>query len=276
MTTNARVLADSISNNEDRLTTLEVTFPRFILAEFNTHRAFSRNSASSRAIPAAKQLERIKNDPFVPRAFPINRPGMSASEYVRDGDAGYDHLRDVWLDARDSALESVSMLTAPGRNVHKQIASRLLEPFMWHTVIVSATEWGNFFALRISEFAQPEIREAAEAMRDAMGSSTPINIEGWHLPLTELDPESPDYEPDLTLEQLIKCSVARCAAVSYDRHLERDVDKELARYDMLASNGHLSPFEHAAQPSSDSYEWANFHGWRQARWFVERGLEVAA
>lgn len=269
MTTSARVLADSINRNGDRLTTLEVTFPRFILAEFNTHRVFSRNSASSRAIPVAKQLERIERDPFVPKAFPINQPGMSATEYHRPGDSAYDACKWKWLAARDAAVEYTKTLLNEG--VHKQIANRLLEPFMWHTVIVSSTEWDNFWGLRISEFAQPEIREAAEAMRDAMSHSTPYvtHENDWHLPLVDAGDE---WELDLLTK--IKCSVARCAAVSYDRHLDRDVDKEMKRYELLANNGHLSPFEHVARPNGDGATWANFRGWQQARWWVERGRDV--
>lgn len=241
--------------------------PRFILAEMNTHRVFSRNSASSRAIPVAKQLERIERDPFVPKAFPVNRPGMSATEYVTHGNE-YENRKMVWLLARDKALAGAGVLLDLG--VHKQIANRLLEPFMWHTVIVSSTEWQNFWDLRISEFAQPEIKETAEAMRDAMSHSTPFPMDedGWHLPLVTED----DWELDLI--DKIKCSVARCAAVSYDRHLDRDVDKEMTRYDLLAGNGHFSPFEHAARPNGDGATWANFRGWQQARWWIERGRAV--
>jgi len=235
--------------------------PRLVLAEFNTHRAFSRNSASSRAIPVERQLAKVREDPFIPVRFPVNKPGMSADDYVSPGEDGYDSLVGAWLEARDHAVDSAENLMRAG--VHKQVANRLLEPFMWHTVIVSATEWDNFFTLRISEFAQPEIRAAAEAMRDAMAQSTPASV-SWHLPLVDDD--------DLTLEQKIKCSVARCAAVSYDRHLERDIDKELKRYDLLASNGHLSPFEHVAYPTRGA-DKGNFRGWRQVRWFIERGSE---
>lgn len=267
--TSARVLADSVSSvssEAHRLTTLEVTFPRIILAEFNTHRVFSRNSASSRAIPVKRQIENVLERPYVPQRFPLNQAGMSAAEYIMPGDSAYIACVWKWLAARDAAVEYVKALVSEG--VHKQIVNRLLEPWMWHTVIVSSTEWDNFFELRISEFAQPEIRRAAELMREAMDESTP-NFLGpyeWHLPLVTSD------DVALPLAEQIKCSVARCAAVSYNRHTDRDVDKELSRYKSLAQNRHLSPFEHAATPSVLAH--ANFRGWEQARFYLERGLPL--
>jgi hypothetical protein len=271
MSISARVLADSVNPKGIRLTTLEVTMPRFILAEFNTHRAFSRNSASSRAIPVQKQLARVREDPFIPTAFPINQSGMSASEYVtKESDSSrYYDLVYSWCVARDDAVNAAAHIFSLG--VHKQIANRLLEPFMWHTVIVSATEWENFFQLRISEHAQPEMRDTAHAMMHALGSGMPNALEPgeWHLPL--IGPE----DADLQLSDQIKSSVARVAAVSYDRHTDRDLDKEQARFELLATNKHLSPFEHVAHAMDDDSSWANFTGWRQARWFIERDLEVA-
>lgn len=269
MTTDARVLADSENARGDRLVTLEVTFPRFILAEFNTHRVFSRNSASSRAIPVQKQILHVMERPFVPKRFPINRPGMSAVDYIDEDDPRYVDCLKAWMEARVDCVKATEMLMQIG--VHKQIASRLLEPFMWHTVIVSSTEWDNFFKLRISEFAQPEIKEAAERMRAAMDYSQPelLTDSQWHLPLID-----GDERETVALDTLIKCSVARCAAVSYNRHADRDVSKELKRYQGLAENGHLSPFEHAAIPNTNSYTWANFRGWQQARWFIEQGVKI--
>src|SRR4051812_49876733 len=102
----AKVLADSVSPAGQRLTTLEATFPRFNLAEFNTHRVFSRNSASSRAIPVARILERVQEDPFIPWAFPVNKPGMSATWYIQHGDGAYEDCRSKWLTARDDGAET--------------------------------------------------------------------------------------------------------------------------------------------------------------------------
>jgi len=233
----AIVLADSVTQDAVRLTTLCCTFPRIVLAEFNTHRVFSRNSASSRAIPVAKRIEQIRGNPYVPLQFGTNRRGMQAGANIEDQDTA----RVVWFRAMNHALTQAHELAEIG--VHKQWANRILEPFAWHTVIVSATEWANFWALRISEHAQPEILKVAEAMKAAMDASSPasVGVGDWHLPLV-----SDEERSKHSTEVLVKLSVARTAAVSYERHMEQNVERELARYEMLKSNGHMSPFEHAA------------------------------
>jgi len=254
----ARVLADSVSPAGIRLTTLEVRFPRFILSEFNTHRVFSRSSASSRAVPTKKMIERVLQNPAMPVEWGVNKPGMSASEAL-----SAEHEEDAkaeWLRARDSAVEHVRKLQT--FNVHKQVINRPLEPFMWHTVIVTATEWDNFFKLRLAENAQPEIRVAALHMRAAIDASKAAAIgDGeWHLPLMQ------DDERSLPVEQLKKISAARCARVSYLTHDgKRDIEKDIELCERLWSDRHLSPFEHVATPSGDREFHANFRGWRQMR-----------
>lgn len=206
MTFDAKVLADSLSPSPAgyRLTTLEATFPRFVLAEFNTHRVFSRNSASSRAIPIVKQLRRVLEDPYVPIEFGSNQPGMQAGPAL--GGEKMEAAEREWLRARDDAVRRVlGLVTDPDAfsadenlleilqqvegvirdrtqpsewlNVHKQVANRLLEPFMWHTVIVTATEWDNFWNLRCHPDAQPEIRLVAQGMRAAMEASEPAQLD---------------------------------------------------------------------------------------------------
>jgi len=258
----ARVLTDSISPAGIRLTTLEVRFPRFVLSEFNTHRVFSRNSASSRAVPTNKMVERVLENPAMPVEWGVNKAGMSASEALSAEQA--EEAKAEWLRARDSAVAHVRNLQK--FNVHKQVINRILEPFMWHTVIVSATEWENFFKLRLAENAQPEIRVAAQHMRAAMDASTPksVAIGAWHLPLVQ------DDERTLPIEQLKKVSAARCARVSYLTHDgKRDIEKDLELCERLWSDRHLSPFEHVATPSGDSNFHANFRGWIQMRKEIE-------
>jgi len=241
----AVVLADSIASGI-RLTTLCATFPRFVLAEFNTHRVFSRNSASSRAIPVKRRVASIREAPVVPLAFGKNRRGMQAAdEEVDDGQAA----EDAWMRGMLSAVSAAQELAEIG--VHKQWANRLCETFAWHTVLVSATEWDNFWALRISEYAQPEIRKVAEAMKAAMDASTPVERApgDWHLPLVDDDEvviRAGAEDRATHVDVRVKLSVSRCAAVSYERHLDHDIDKDLARYEKLRSAGHMSPFEHAA------------------------------
>jgi thymidylate synthase ThyX len=292
----ATVLADSVSPAGHRLTTLEVTFPRFVLAEFNTHRVFSRNSASSRAIPIVKQLRRVLEHPFVPLEFGSNQPGMQAGPALA-GEAK-DAAEREWLAARDDAVRRVLGLVAepeggtaeadlPARldeieqtikakaqpeswlNVHKQVANRLLEPFMWHTVIVTATEWENFFNLRCHPDAQPEIRRAAEEMRAAIEHSEPAELgeDEWHLPLVR--PE--DREEVDSAEQLVRISAGRCARVSYLTHAgRRDLSADVELCERLLTSGHMSPLEHPARPLSEEElsegEWSgNFRGWLQFR-----------
>lgn len=246
----ARVVADSVSENGYRLTTLEVCFPRFVLAEFNTHRVFSRNSASSRAIPVHKQLERIMTDPFVPVFWGENQKGMQALREA--GITTRVKSQKEWLLARDAAVAHVEKLLS--FDLHKQIPNRLLEPFMWHTVLVTSTEWSNFYALRANADAQPEIQVAAELMREVYVNSEPqIVREGeWHKPLIQEDELewAADNETDA-----VRVSSARSARLSYLTHNNvRDTSDDLKMFSRLEEGGHMSPFEHVARPISTD-EW---------------------
>ncbi len=271
MTYAAEILTDSISPAGHRLTTFQITFPRFVLAEFNTHRVLSRNSASSRAIPVEKRIKAIEASPFVPEAFAANKSGMQAGE-VMDEEA-QKKSREVWLNACENMLYHAGRLAEMG--VHKQWANRLLEPFAWHTVIVTATEWDNYWALRISEHAQPEIRIVSEMMKECYDAGTPQPIDNtyWHLPLVGAKYGEPHGTggDEALLQERIKLSVARCARVSYLTHEGvRDPAADLALYDRLTTNGHMSPTEHAARPMTEE-ELAqgefrgNFRGWVQHR-----------
>lgn len=251
MTHAAKVLADSISSASHRLTTLEVTFPRIVLAEFNTHRMFSRNSASSRAIPIKKMIQMVNEHPYIPTHWGKNQKGMQANEELSAVEQ--ERARDRWHIARDHAVMNALQLLEIG--VHKQITNRLLECYMWHTVIVSGTEWGNWDHLRRHGDAHPEIKLAADLMFEARAASTPKELTSadWHLPLIFDE----DYEqtilaaptqPLLALEKLKKISVARCARVSYLTHdgkrdLAVDVDMAETKLGM-----HMSPWEHVARP----------------------------
>lgn len=179
----AKTIADSKNEFGDRITSMVVTFPRFILAELNTHRAFSRNSASSRAIPFKKMLKSVQENPFVPCAWQKDHKGMQGVDYfsktdkfdiadflealnnIFDNDQesikvfreilqGWEGtkktLDEWWLIARDKALEAAVLLSCFG--VTKQLCNRLLEPFMWHTVIITSTEFSNFFDLRCPQY----------------------------------------------------------------------------------------------------------------------------
>lgn len=263
MSYSARVLLDSVAPNGVRLTTLEVTFPRFVLAEWNTHRVFSRSSASSRAVPTHKLIERVENDPVVPLEWGRNKAGMSAEETLSDAEA--QAAQHEWLRARDDAVRHAKALL--DLKVHKQELNRILEPFLWHTVVVTATEWQNFFELRCAPNAQPEIRAAALRMRDAIAASEPqaVAIGEWHTPLIQND------EAGLDVETRKRISAARCARVSYLTHEgKRELAKDLELYERLRTDRHLSPFEHVATPAGAGVFQANFRGWIQMRAEVER------
>jgi thymidylate synthase ThyX len=260
----ARVLLDSISPAGVRLTTMEATFHRFVLPEFNTHRALSRNAASSRAIPTRKAIAAVRNDPAMPLFWGKNQSGMAAREEVDP--AARERARAAWDDALDNALRSAERLAADDIDLHKQLVNRLLEPFAWITVIVSATEWSNFFTQRCHPDAQPEIHALAEAMLAAYRASRPreVGLGHWHLPLILPD------EVSLDSATLRKLSTARCARVSYLTHENvRDIAKDLELYERLmagGANGHWSPTEHVATPLDDPREMsANFRGWKQYR-----------
>lgn len=266
-----KILADSVSESGHRLTTMEVTYPRIIHAEMLTHRVFSRNSASSRAIPIATMIQRAMENPFVPTYWGANQKGMQAHQEV-DEDAQR-KARYEWLLARDSAVQRAKSLLALG--VHKQLANRLLEPFQWHTVIVSATDFENFFALRCHPDAQPEIRTIAETMRIVLNASTPtlLHSHEWHTPLL---PDEDDLLKVYDHASLLKISAARCARVSYLTHDgERDPEKDLELYARLVDRSprHSSPLEHVATPCIGG--GGNLKGWMQLRQFVERGIDIS-
>jgi len=290
MTYAARIILDSIGPNGARLTTFEVTMPRIVLAEFNTHRMFSRNSASSRAIPVEKMLARVKEHPFFPAYWGKNQKGMQADVELTSQEQ--DEAAYEWSRAADEMIARAEKLRVIG--VHKQITNRLLEPFMWHTVVFTATELTNFFALRDSRMAAPEIQKPAHLIVEAYENSKPMQLRAgeWHLPFVAFQELLRGHDGEWfgailpTQEDWIywaKVSAARCARVSYLTHEgKRDPNADVELYERLVSQGHMSPLEHPAmaltelqwrdQAREAAQLWAeqripvgNFWGWRQLR-----------
>ena len=190
----AKVLADSIGPSGDRLTTLELCFPRSILAEFNTRRVFSRNAASSRAIPVERMIRDVERNPFIPISWGKNQRGMQAGEEcnapVRIAtEAGTGELvlsrEDAWLYGRDQMVQCALAFAEAG--YHKQLVNRLLEPWMWAHVVVSATAWSNFLALRDHPDAEPHMHVLAGQIRYALETSEPKPLQPsqWHLPFVD-------------------------------------------------------------------------------------------
>jgi thymidylate synthase ThyX len=263
----AKVIADSISPQGDRLTTFILTFPRIILAEFNTHRMFSRNSASSRAIPFEKMVKSVQENPFIPIAWQKDHKGMQGSEYFTEYDTinwanidgsinAQEGLKELWLESAAFALSCSKGLNAAG--LTKQLCNRLLEPFMWHTVIITSGKEGleNFFNLRNHEAAEIHIQELARKMKEVYNKSIPKQLQAgeWHIPFGD-----EWYSASSSFN--LKVSTARCARVSYtvvgEEGKEPNYDNDLKLHDRLLESGHFSPFEHCAKVMNDE-EYESF------------------
>lgn len=271
----AKIICDSIASSGIRLTTFILTYPRFIHSEFMTHRVFSRNASSSRAIPVKKQIQMVIDNPAIPLLFTKNQKGMQGGE-VLDGES-HEKAILAWLEGRDRAVEIANKLA--DLEVHKQYANRILEPYAHITVVCTATDFNNFFALRCHEAAQPEIQALANSMYHTYLSGMPENLEddGWHLPF--VTPENAekainDYfekYPDAKFgEFALKMSVARCARVSYLNHEGKSptLEEDLKLYDRLVGSSpiHASPAEHQAMACGDpNIRSGNFRGWIQYR-----------
>ena len=245
----AKVVADSISESGQRITTLEVEYHRFIHCEVMTHRSLSKNSSSSRAIPINKMLEQIESNMAVPVYWGKNKAGMQAVEEVDD--LSKSNAEIMWKGCFWKAKDTVSWLTDDG--LHKQVTNRLTEPFQMMKVVITGTDWDNFFNLRIHKDSQPEICMLAYKIYKAMEESKPnLLLSGqWHLPYVQ-NARKFGYIADqtiLTLEEAIKYSSACCASVSY-RTEDMTLEKADKIFDMLvkAEVIHASPFEHLATP----------------------------
>jgi hypothetical protein len=279
----ARVLADSISEvGGIRLTTLEATFPRPYLAEFNTHRMFSRNSASSRAIPPEKNIERVINDPYIPETFGARVKGMGYGIDLDPENA--EKANRVWRAAAQSAVRHAHALNEA--NIDKSRVNRLLEPFMWHTVIVTATDWDNFWYLRqpmngpvpnAEHGAQPEMQIIARMMREAYMESEPKLLlqDEWHLPL--VDPNEWGFavnnedERKAMVPQVKRVSTRRVARVSFDKHTDTEPwSSSVIKAGDLLTNFHLSPTEHVARQFSRD-EW---HAIREGQQMVAKHRQL--
>lgn len=268
----ADIVADSIAPSGVRLTTFVLTYPRFIHSEFMTHRVFSRNASSSRAIPVKRQIQMVIDNPAIPLAFTRNQKGMQGGEAL-DQEA-HDKAVAAWLEGRDRAVEIANKLA--DLEVHKQYANRVLEPWAHITVVCTATDWDNFFALRCHSAAQPEIHALADLMYEQYAKNHPVCLAAgaWHLPfISEADVKdahaNAPYE-DYAKELLTKRSVARCARVSYLNHdgTTTTVEQDLQLYERLvgAAPIHASPAEHQAMAIGDpTIRSGNFRGWIQYR-----------
>lgn len=268
----AKVIAHSVGPHDGSdIYTLSLVYPRFIHAEFMTHRVFSRNAASSRAIPVAKMIDQVRNNPAMPVHWGMNQPGMQARASVEG--VNLDEAKNLWRDAAGQAANIARSMELIG--LHKQVANRILEPFQLMSTLVTATDWENFFELRDHEDAQPEIRVLAQAMKAAMAESEPVlrrpghGVSSWHLPyVTEEERET------YRLNILLKLSTARCARVTHKNHDGSNpvVEKDIALHDALVGSSpiHASPTEHQATYNRKyGFSTYNFTDWTQYRYFVQ-------
>lgn len=257
MTISAEIIADSISAQGIRLTTFKLRYPRFIHAEFMTHRLFSRNASSSRAIPVAKMIEDLRRDPAMPVFWGSNRPGMQAGDELEGDDLTFSKHR--WLEGMEFAIQTAQLLMDNG--LHKQIANRVLEPWAHINVVCTATDYENFFALRRHKDAQPEIKELADQMWLARANNVPAPLVPgeWHLPFIKPEEvlQSRLDHGQIDWSKLKFVSVARCARVSFLTHDGREttVEEDLGLHERLlgAQPLHASPAEHQATPDEVEY-----------------------
>lgn len=316
MTIEANIICDSISPEGVRLTTMQLRYPRFIHAEELTHRILSsqaeyiiyeaipdglmydrdlsRNASSSRAIPVAKMIEDLRRDPAMPIYWGSNKPGMQAGEELTGLDL--EDSKRHWLDAMEMMIRKAEIMMELGN--HKQIVNRLLEPWAHINVVVTAVQWGNFFALRSHPDAQPEIKLLSDQMQSAMHCSKPSLIENgqWHLPYVlgsdwealrafakknRITRDEPQYEELAALAR--KVSTARCARVSYLTHDGRKttVEEDIDLHDKLVVSVplHASPAEHSATPDvlvdnawKEPHLHGNLVGWKQFRRMMPGGI----
>lgn len=311
----AEIIADSINPKGCRLTSWVLEYPRFIHAEVMTHRVFSKNAASSRAIPTEKIIQQVIDNPAMPVWWGKNQSGMqakeeldnkdiisfgyngSSSEHLFVGDCrrgtSYDIAKGLWLEARDKAIVYVKALNKLG--LHKQIANRILEPWFNIRIILSGTDYENFFALRAHPDAQPEFQALAYKMLELYNTSEPKKLQAgeWHIPfgdklddirLTELAaPLAATYQAlggygvfeNLRVakeEVRKKIAIARCARISYlNFEGKDDYAADLKVCDRLFGSvpRHLSPTEHVAQALDDDKFIGNFRGFKQYRYLYD-------
>jgi thymidylate synthase ThyX len=273
-----------------KIATFKITFPRFILAELNTHRMLSKNSASSRAIPFEKMVQSVMENPFIPLRWMKEHKGMQGTEYWTDQDKTEngrsmpEYMQSVWLHGRDSAVRHATELHDAG--LTKQICNRPLEAYMWHTVIITGTEWENFFAQRAHPDAEIHMQNLAYLMLDAYNDYEFNELQPgqWHMPFGEKILFDMDFHkfveqlhPGLNYEDnseacckiALKVSTAMCARVSYtvvgEESRTPNYAADVVLHDRLIKSGHMSPFEHCAYATGNAIPSGNFVGFVQYR-----------
>jgi thymidylate synthase ThyX len=292
----AKVIASSIGPSGVRLDSLQLRYPRIIHAEFMTHRLFSRNASSSRAIPVASMTAR--EEIFVPE-FSKNKPGMQAGRRFTEDEQI--KAAAIWRRMADACLEGSKELAEIG--AHKEHANRPLEWFGYIDVVCSSTHWSNWDALRDHPDAQPEIRDLAVAIKNARASVRPttLKVGDWHLPYVTDEVIKDVYslvdrgeeghllddtafafrhnhvgDLDCYTQLLICISAARCCRVSYAKHdgTPSSLEDDIRRFCLLAQSQpiHASPLEHQAQAVDEFFDPSSLSGNFSEGWVQFRKL----
>jgi hypothetical protein len=286
MSIEVKVIADSIAPCGERLISLQATYPRIILAEVNTHKDLSRNSASSRAIPIEKMIQRILDNPGMPVHWGKNQKGMQAEEELDE--AGRAAAEAWWLESMQLAIGQARKGIALG--LHKQVVNRITEAYQHMVSLISSTKWNNLFWLRYDKDADPTFQALAHAAYDAIQASKPTELKAgqWHLPYIKaedheeawrsvlLQPSTIYLDVDRVQEMLLKVSTGRCARTSYlTQEGVRDLIEDVSLHERLKGQadagrpGHWSPFEHQGRAEATLVRSGNFTGFTQYRKLFE-------
>lgn len=254
------LLFSESETTKKRIATFIITMPKFIQAQINSHRMLSRNAASSRAIPAKIIRQRVLKNPFIPVEFSKNKAGMRGGDHFTGIELFF--AKKIWLYAR--YIPCFFHYMGEKLKIHKEIINRLIEPWMFTEVILTATEWENFLKLRIDNSSQPEIQFIAKNIKNILETEKPFILKTgeYHLPFI-----SQEEKEKYSIEELKKISTARCARVSYKLYDGRDssLEKDIQLCEKLITGGHWSPFEHITTPLSNLEQSGNFIGWKQYR-----------
>jgi len=292
MDIDAKILDDHITPENHRLTTMRLRYPKaFVEQELGRHRMFSRNSSSGRAVPASVYIDEATGDETRagPAEWGVNQRGMQANSELEL--AQVEAAETIWGTAAEAAALYARRLTALG--LHKQVANALLTPFTHYNVIVSGTEYMNFFGLRLDRAARPEIRILAEKMWAAYNESKPTLLYpgDWHLPLVDEQDwpiiaqyakyltdeqlkwlQNIDVSLDVTLHLAIYVSMARCARISYSSFKTKkrstpDEDLNMAFEKLVGQQPiHASPAEHQATPDMLTVYWHQYSPTEMSLW----------
>ena len=260
-----KIIADSQTPDGDRITTFELEYPRIIHSELLTHRVFSKNSASSRAIPNFKMRDWVLNNMFIPFYWGSKRKGMQAGKPIKNEK----FARLTWIVTAYCAMGLSWVLDK--LKVHKQLSNRILEPFSYIKIVLTGTDFNNLFHLRCHKDAAPEIQKIIRMMARAYRDNTPRQVQyrEWHLPYI-LDEERDTYP----IQCLLQYSAARCARVSYQTFDGKPAnpDDDEKTFDKLINGErvHASPCEHQAMKRDrDYFSSNNFMTWFQYRQYLK-------